>query len=524
MRSILSAAPLLAITLLASNVAAKGAADAHHARGTANLFWFMHVSDLHIGASSIEDPKQKATPHTKKALEELVEVLSPSFVMATGDLTDGSAGVVPTAGQQQDEWDLYRKLYQDDGMTADFFFDVPGNHDAYGESGGLGYFIANSLQGTATGKTYSSWSVQVPEGEVLFFGLNSAGTGAGVFTNPPGEFPEDTLEHFESTLKAHPNARLVVAGAHHPLSGSSGADRMVEAFKSMGGGFYLHGHVHSYEEYLDGEGQVVVNQINSLGKGDTNNVGVVAYDHNALVYRATGIEKPWPFVSITAPVAARLRDGDESPYAYAVCKDRKDNPVRALVFSDSPITIVSVRVGDGPTILMNRSEPDSPVFVADVDTTQLEVGTQGIKVVAKTATDEASQEIEVEFVAGPCEELPIDPTGNGGAGGSAGAGGGAGSAGSAGSAGASGAAGTGGAAGFSGTGGAGGKAGASGGTGGVAGGAADAGDEPQGDGGESGGCSCSAPGGSRDVGAGWAGLLFAAIAAARVRRGSRARD
>ncbi|HQP37850.1 MAG TPA: metallophosphoesterase, partial [Polyangiaceae bacterium] len=461
MRRLLSAAPLLAITLLASTVAAKGASDAHHARGTANLFWFMHISDLHIGASSIEDPKQKATPHTKKALEEVVGVLSPSFVMATGDLTDGSAGVVPTAGQQQDEWDLYRKLYEDAGMTADFYFDVPGNHDAYGESGGLGYFIANALQGTATGKTYSSWSVQVPEGEVLFFGLNSAGTGAAVFTNPPGEFPEDTLEHFESTLKAHPSARLVVVVAHHPLSGSAGADRVVEGFKSMGGGFYLHGHVHSYEEYLDGEGQVVVNQINSLGKGDTNNVGVVAYDHNALVYRATGIEKPWPFVSITAPVAARLRDGDESPYRYPVCKDRKDNPVRALVFSDSPITIVSVRVGDGPTLLMNRSEPDSPVFVADVDTSQLEAGMHGLKVVAKTATDEASQEIEVEFVAGPCEELPIDPTGNGGAGGGGG---------SSGSAGAAGAAGTGGVAGSAGTGGAGGKAGASGGSGGGTGG------------------------------------------------------
>jgi hypothetical protein len=107
----LAAAVLFASMTLSQPAAAKGAGDAYHGRGSANVFWFVHISDLHIGASTVEDPQQNAAPHLEATLTTIVPAVDPSFVIASGDLCDGSWGVVPTIGKQQDEWDTYIDLY-----------------------------------------------------------------------------------------------------------------------------------------------------------------------------------------------------------------------------------------------------------------------------------------------------------------------------------------------------------------------------------------------------------------------------
>lgn len=514
-RILVAAAALLSLALSSSNSSAKGPASAYHGRGTGNVFWFVHISDTHIGSPPWMD--KGATPNLEFVLNKALPVVSPTFVIATGDLTDASSSIgVPTVGQQQDEWDEYRKIYLTAGMTSDFYFDIPGNHDAYGESGELSYFLANSMQGKTNGTPYSSWIVDVPDGEVLFFGLNSEGTGISPMTNPAGNFPDDCLDYYEQTLSAHKDAQLVVVGSHHDLGDAQGADRLIAGLKAMGGGYYLHGHVHAYSEYLAGDDALVVNQINSLGQSKTDNVGIVAYDHNAIVYRATTAENPWPFVVITAPGSVQLRDGGAHPYSYAVCKDRKDNPVRALVFAESAITSVTVQVAGGAAVPMTPAKPDSPLYVGEVDTTAVPVGVYEVAVVAKVGTQEVSHKITTEFVAGPCEDLPVDPAA-GGSGGSAGTGGSAGVGGSAGSAAGAGGGGSGGSSGKGGAGGSGGVAGKGGaaGKGGTAGSPAEATDEATAD---EGGCSCHAAGSSESGSGVWAGLLLGLAAMVRKHR------
>jgi hypothetical protein len=423
MRSALLSAYLwLASMAVASAASAKGPADAYYGRGTSNVFWFMHVSDPHVGKSPVEDPTGQYLPHFQKSLNQILPVLKPAFVIMTGDLTDASNGALPTVGQQQDEWDTYKSVYTAAGMKPDFYFDLPGNHDAYGESGSLSYFLKNSMQGQANGVPYVSWTVKIPDGEVLFFGLNSDGTGSTPMTNPPPEFTDDELDFVEKAMNAHSDAKLMIVGGHQVLEGSVNVTRLENAFKSVGGGYYLHGHRHEYSEYLGVGGTVVVNEIGGLGKMDDDNIGVVAVDHNGLVYRATAVEKPWPFVVITAPMSSTLRNGGNHPYAYQVCAARKNNPVRALVFADSAIAGAVAQIGSSPPSPMKPSAAASPLYEGEVDTTGLPAGPQTVTVTAKTASDQTSHSITVELVDGPCAALPVDP-GSGGAGGSAGGGG-----------------------------------------------------------------------------------------------------
>ena len=80
-------------------------------------------------------------------------VINPSFIVVTGDLTDSTNGNllgIPN-GPYQAEWDQYKSILTKAGVTADFYYDLPGNHDAYSDSD-FSYYLANSVQGRATRK------------------------------------------------------------------------------------------------------------------------------------------------------------------------------------------------------------------------------------------------------------------------------------------------------------------------------------------------------------------------------------
>ena len=80
---------LAALVLLPSHIAVKASNRyvAEYCSSSDNLFWFLHVSDLHIGARGTTDSSR---------LQWLVttarSVIKPIFIVATGDLTDSTNG------------------------------------------------------------------------------------------------------------------------------------------------------------------------------------------------------------------------------------------------------------------------------------------------------------------------------------------------------------------------------------------------------------------------------------------------
>jgi predicted MPP superfamily phosphohydrolase len=121
------------------------------------LFWFMFISDTHIGANST------CAENLTWAVNEARQVIAPQFIVNTGDLTDSTDGGLIPDGPYQAEWDRYRQILESAGINSSFYYDMPGNHDEYND-GTLAYYRANSIQGRATGLTQPSWTRQFSYG------------------------------------------------------------------------------------------------------------------------------------------------------------------------------------------------------------------------------------------------------------------------------------------------------------------------------------------------------------------------
>ena len=77
--------------------------------------------------------------------------------MVTGDLTDSTNGNILAIQMGHIRPNgINTRVYSAQGVNGSFYFDIPGNHDAYNDQY-FDYYLANSVQGRATGKTQASW-------------------------------------------------------------------------------------------------------------------------------------------------------------------------------------------------------------------------------------------------------------------------------------------------------------------------------------------------------------------------------
>lgn len=89
---------LLFILFFPVSAAGLGAKPYYH-QNADRLFWFMLISDTHIGAEGAQDTKFLAW-----ATREARDVINPQFIVNTGDLTDSTDGGIIPNGPYEDEW------------------------------------------------------------------------------------------------------------------------------------------------------------------------------------------------------------------------------------------------------------------------------------------------------------------------------------------------------------------------------------------------------------------------------------
>src|SRR4051812_11838781 len=89
----------------------------------------LQISDLHI---SVHDPMGH-TPHFLHFLSTVLPALSPSFVLATGDLTDAKDSAKITSAQIEAEWLTYKRALTEAGVMnrTEYWYDLRGNHDCF---------------------------------------------------------------------------------------------------------------------------------------------------------------------------------------------------------------------------------------------------------------------------------------------------------------------------------------------------------------------------------------------------------
>lgn len=408
---------LAACVLLPSHVIvnAGNPHGAYYSAENTSVFWFLQVSDLHIGTSGSTDSSR---------LQWLVttarSVINPQFVVATGDLTDSTNGNwlgIPN-GPYQAEWDQYKSILANAGAGPDFFYDLPGNHDAYSDRYFF-YYLANSVQGRATGNTQVSWTRQFPFGKYHFVGVNTAGNDGVAFslTRPWGDnagLDAAEVTFINQQLQANSDAALTLVFGHHPVTDTGVSDdtwlfyghqEFIHALDQYSSSTYNYGHTHRYSQALfkgntytglmsDG---IHYYNVASLGKSSGSYYSLVAIDCNGLS-SITPSTNAWPVVLITAPID-RYIGGAVNPYAYNV-PNSSTNPIRALVFDAGAVSAVNYRIDAGATWNpMSRVAGSAALWEATWNASALAPGDHTIEVRA-VGTTTVSDGITVNVTGG----------------------------------------------------------------------------------------------------------------------------
>lgn len=91
-----------------------------------HLAWFVQVSDLHI--SIYQDPSR--IKELEVFTSELLPLIKPRVVVASGDLTDGKNSDYMGSKQNEDEWIKYEKIFNNSQQVIKdiVWLDLRGNH------------------------------------------------------------------------------------------------------------------------------------------------------------------------------------------------------------------------------------------------------------------------------------------------------------------------------------------------------------------------------------------------------------
>jgi hypothetical protein len=394
-------AVLACVLLLPGSSSAMDPHGARYLDDADELFWFLQISDTHVGEDLGYGTQD--TDNLAWVLAAADGVIHPEFIVNTGDLIDATHGYLVPTGQYQDEWDEYNGVL--DGQSVTFFHDIPGNHDTYYDEG-ASYYLGNSLIGTAYGQWHEAWSHGFTWGEYVFVGLNSADTtGSWAGFDSPG-VTEDERAFLAESLEAYADARLAFVFSHHPMWDlEEGADETAGLLEEHGVSAWASGHVHAHS--VEQRGTVLHQVLDSAGKGSGENLGLYAVDHDGVSTRALDIGD-WPFVMITAPVDAGLGGGN--PYAYTVSVNHDANPVRALVFDEEPPLTVALYVDGGEPLTLEEVAPS--VWQCAWDATGYGEGEHELSVVAVTPSGTQSHTIQVQLGVTACDD-GVDNDGNG---------------------------------------------------------------------------------------------------------------
>lgn len=348
------------LTIFVSNALPGEPNTAYYSADNDKIFWFIQVTDTHIGARGSQDSDNLLWLVTQGK-----NVVNPEFIVVSGDLTDSTNGNwlgLPN-GPYQSEWDEYRSILSQGDIDSSNYYDLPGNHDAYSDQY-FGYYLSNSIQGQATNSTQVSWSRQFSYGKYHFLGVNTADNSGDPFSLswPWGDYAgldEDELSFIQDELFLNSDANLTIVFGHHPVTDTGvgddtwlyyGASDFLWLLDQNGASLYGYGHTHRYSEklfkgdvytgYMAGDGLVYLN-IDSLGKSTEDNFSVIAIDCNGIATKTQAMGL-WPLALITAPVDHDL-GGVPNPYSYAV-PNTTNNPIRALVFDNNAISQVQYRI------------------------------------------------------------------------------------------------------------------------------------------------------------------------------------
>jgi hypothetical protein len=369
--------PLFILLFMAGGHASASPVPGYLTPDPSRLFWFVVTTDTHIGARGA-GPEENLAWVTRDAFS----IIGPQYLFVCGDLTEAAGFLSIPSTQQQDEWELYRRILDDGGMTHHVYVDAPGNHDHYGDKG-LTHYLRYSIQGSETNSTQQSFRFEPPFGTYHFLTAATPADDGRIAPFDAAALDPGELMFLQDALDRNSDASMHIVFGHHPVdrdfgnSIGSGKEEFKRLLKDYGATAYVFGHTHSYlEEFRDGTLHL---NLDSLGKSDKDHVAIGVIDNNSLSIRAFAAGF-WPMIVVSAPANHAL--GGDNPHAYTVPPNWTEAPVRAVVFSDKEIGTIEFQVDNGPWIWMGETTPN--VYQGFMDTTGLAPGNHRLAVRSKT--------------------------------------------------------------------------------------------------------------------------------------------
>lgn len=368
-----------------------------------NVIWFVQITDTHVDSDALRYYKE----YFPWVLNEAVPLINPSFIVVTGDLTDSTKSTFPYygSGPHEDEWLKYKDIYTNALMTPSFYYDCPGNHDAYGD-GQLAYYLKYSMQGSFTDSTQVSWYIDNGKGIYHFFYVATTANDGKQWPSDNQELTDDELIQIDRFLKENPNASMRIAFAHHDYERENvkNKDRFLILLKQYGVSYFGHGHEHDLG-FRKGEGNIIKFRLDSLGQSEGNNLAIWAIDNYNVTIKVFNAMSVFPAAIITAPADVILddpKDKVENPYIPPVSVHCKNAPVRALVFSKANYPDVTFRIDNGKETVMTKRKTNPYQYRGYFDATTLGIGLHTITVTVKSdITRETKNEFYISDI--PCE-------------------------------------------------------------------------------------------------------------------------
>lgn len=312
-------------------------------RTTVPTYWFIQISDLHINKHAISGAGYE---NFEYFLDNVVPLIQPKFVLATGDITDARRRVGFGSGQYRKEWELYREALEKRGLSdPSFWYDLRGNHDCFRVGS-----PKDDLFGEFGIQSKSNYSFRMDG--ITFLAIDGCPRyGLAAPYNFFGALRKDAIDELERKLEEVPESGdYVVLLGHYPTvtlqsQRSSKGTSFAQLTNKID--YYLTGHLH---KFLFGLGETLKavhpNGLKDFELADLKHhkafrVGVL--NQGILTFHDFTLEED-PFVCLLAPEDAR----------WSITRDH--DSLRVLVFSKERVSSVSARFGQN---LFNLSQEEA---------------------------------------------------------------------------------------------------------------------------------------------------------------------
>jgi hypothetical protein len=381
---------------------------AHLNNDTDNIFWFVHITDTHIGGYLLyADNKQNFRDFFVNVKQILNVNNDSNFIVNTGDLTNAR---IPLPDRQDiTQWQDYDNIISSAGLfNTSYYYDVVGNHDGYGDSISFTYYLNWSVQK----QLQYSWYRTFPFGNYSFIALNTAQDTGSLFPDgTTGSLNRTELDWFEQQLiTATQTSNLTFVFGHHPEndvgnSTTTSGLTFLQLLEKYNTSAYIYGHGH--ENHERNQGGTLCIESDSLGQPSTvPGYRIFAIDNDGISTIYQPINE-WPAVMITSPIDRGL-----TMQAPDIPNNSQVVPVRALVFDENTISAVQFKLDDELFKPMSISPNNPKLWNGSFDATSLADGEHTITVQASSPSGIATDSITVRVGSSDTPEIVNGPLPN----------------------------------------------------------------------------------------------------------------